>query len=207
MQTSKFLENLVNAKPTPFLFGALGWTIAWQIQLLMQQLIPALDYEVGVSLIFLPAGIRTLAVLIFGFRGAVGVFLGCIFSTIEYMGHLPTLDASILIIICAISAFSAYLMMQLVCWWRKIGHDLEELQFSNVLFIVFSQGLLSASLHQLVFARMDLEGAYNDPSIWDTFRLWAAMATGDIVGSMVLMLSGIALANMATRLVRASRQD
>lgn len=207
MQTSKFLENLVNAKPTPFLFGALGWTIAWQIQLLMQKLIPALDYEVGVSLIFLPAGIRTLAVLIFGFRGAVGVFLGCIFSTIEYMGHLPTLDASILIIICAISAFSAYLMMQLVCWWRKIGHDLEELQFSNVLFIVFSQGLLSASLHQLVFARMDLEGAYNDPSIWDTFRLWAAMATGDIVGSMVLMLSGIALANMATRLVRASRQD
>jgi len=207
MQTSKFLENLVNAKPTPFMFGALGWTIAWQIQLLMQQLIPALDYEVGVSLIFLPAGIRTLAVLIFGFRGAVGVFLGCIFSTIEYMGHLPTLDASILIIICAISAFSAYLMMQLVCWWRKIGHDLEELQFSNVLFIVFSQGFLSASLHQLVFARMDLEGAYNDPSIWDTFRLWAAMATGDIVGSMVLMLSGIALANMATRLVRASRQD
>ncbi len=207
MQTSKFLENLVNAKPTPFLFGALGWTIAWQIQLLMQQLIPALDYEVGVSLIFLPAGIRTLAVLIFGFRGAVGVFLGCIFSTIEYMGHLPTLDASILIIICAISAFSAYLMMQLVCWWRKIGHDLEELQFSNVLFIVFSQGFLSASLHQLVFARMDLEGAYSDPSIWDTFRLWAAMATGDIVGSMVLMLSGITLANMASKLLRASRQD
>lgn len=207
MQTSKFLENLVNAKPTPFLFGALGWTIAWQIQLLMQQLIPALDYEVGVSLIFLPAGIRTLAVLIFGFRGAVGVFLGCIFSTIEYMGHLPTLDASILIIICAISAFSAYLMMQLVCWWRKIGHDLEELQFSNVLFIVFSQGFLSASLHQLVFARMDLEGAYSNPSIWDTFRLWAAMATGDIVGSMVFMLSGIAIANLGTKLLRASRQD
>lgn len=207
MQTTKFLENLVNAKPTPFLFGALGWTIAWQIQLLMQQLIPALDYEVGVSLIFLPAGIRTLAVLIFGFRGAVGVFFGCIFSTIEYMGHLPTLDASILIIICAISAFSAYLMMQLVCWWRKIGSDLEELRFSDVLLIVFSQGLLSALLHQFVFSRMHLEGAYSNPSIWDTFRLWAAMATGDIIGSMVFMLSGIALANLGTKLLRASRQD
>ncbi len=207
MKTAKFLESLVNAKPTPYLFGALGWTIAWQMQLLTQQLIPALDYEVGVSLIFLPAGIRTLSVLVFGFRGAVGVFLGCIFSTIEYMGHLPTLDASILLIICAISAFSAYLMMQLVCWWQKIGHDLEELKFSDVLFIVFSQGLLSASLHQLVFARMHLEGVYSNPSTWDTFRLWAAMATGDIVGSMVLMLSGIALTNMATNLLRASRQD
>ncbi|NCW90225.1 MAG: hypothetical protein EBV73_06755, partial [Rhodocyclales bacterium] len=132
---------------------------------------------------------------------------GCLFSTIEYMGHLPALDASIMLIICAISAFSAYLMMQLVCWWRKIGSDLEELRFSDVLLIVFSQGLLSASLHQLVFARMDLQGTYSNPSIWDTFRLWAAMATGDIVGSMVFMLSGIALANFCTKLLRASRQD
>ena len=207
MQTAKFLENLVNAKPTPFLFGALGWAIAWQLQLLLQQLIPALSYELGVALIFLPAGIRTLAVLVFGFRGAVGVFCGCIFSTMSYMGHLPALDASILLVICVISAFSAYLMMQLVCWWRKIGSDLEELRFSDVLLIVFSQGLLSASLHQLVFSRMHLEGTYSNPSIWDTFRLWAAMATGDIIGSMVFMLSGIALANMATSLLRASRQD
>lgn len=207
MQTAKFLENLVNAKPTPYLFGALGWMIAWQIQLLMQRLMPGLDYEMGVALIFLPAGIRTLAVLVFGFRGAVGVFCGCIFSTLEYMGHLPALDASILLVICAISAFSAYLMMQLVCWWQKIGSDLDELRFSDLLLVVFSQGLLSATLHQLVFARMHLEGAYNNPSVWDTFRLWAAMATGDIVGSMVFMLSGIALVNIASGLLRTSRQD
>lgn len=207
MQTAKILENLVNAKPTPYLFGALGWMIAWQIQLLMQRLMPGLDYEMGVALIFLPAGIRTLAVLVFGFRGAVGVFCGCIFSTLEYMGHLPALDASILLVICAISAFSAYLMMQLVCWWQKIGSDLDELRFSDLLLVVFSQGLLSATLHQLVFARMHLEGAYNNPSVWDTFRLWAAMATGDIVGSMVFMLSGIALVNIASGLLRTSRQD
>jgi hypothetical protein len=207
MQTSKFLENLVNARLTPYLFGALGWALAWQLQFLLQQILPNLEYATGVALVFLPAGIRTLAVLVFGLRGAIGVFLGCIYSTIDYMGHLPALDASILLIISAISAFSAYLMMQLVCWWRKIGHDLDELQFSDVLFIVFSQGFLSASLHQLIFARMDLQGAYSNPSIWDTFGLWAGMATGDIVGSMVLMLSGIALANIASKLLRASRQD
>jgi hypothetical protein len=207
MQTAKFLEHLVNAKPTPYLFGFFGWALAWKLQHLLLQILPELDYATGVALIFLPAGIRTLAVLVFGLRGAIGVFFGCIYSTIDYMGHLPALDASILLIICAISAFSAYLMMQLVCWWRKIGHDLEELQFRDVLFVVFSQGLLSASLHQLVFARMHLEGVYSNPSAWDTFRLWAGMATGDIVGSMVLMLSGIALTNMATSLLRASRQD
>ena len=207
MHSANLIQTLVNANLKPFVFGALGWALAWQLQFLLQQILPNLEYATGVALIFLPAGIRTLAVLVFGLRGAIGVFLGCIYSTIDYMGHLPALDASILLIICAISAFSAYLMMQLVCWWRKIGHDLEELQFSDVLFIVFSQGLLSASLHQLVFAKMNLEGVYNNPSAWDTFGLWAGMATGDIVGSMVLILSGIALANMATSLLRASRQD
>ena len=207
MQTATIIERLVNAKLTPYLFGALGWMLAWKLQFLIQQILPSLEYATGVALIFLPAGIRTLAVLVFGLRGATGVFLGCIYSTIDYMGQLPAFDASIMLIISAISAFSAYLMMQLVCWWRKIGHDLDELQFSDVLFIVFSQGLLSASLHQLIFARMNLEGVYINPSHWDTFRLWGAMATGDIVGSMLFMLSGVALANMATNLLRASRQD
>lgn len=207
MHQPNFFQTLVNAKPTPYLFGALGWMLMWKLQLLLQTQLTALDFATGVSLIFLPAGIRTLAVLVFGLRGAAGVFIGCLFSTIEYMGHLPALDATFTLAICAISAFSAYLMMRLVCWLRKIGSNLEELQFSDVLFIVFTQGLLSATLHQLVFAQLGLEGAYSNPSGWEIFRLWAAMATGDIVGSMVLMLSAIALVNMAHSLFNTSRQN
>lgn len=207
MPQPNLIQTLVNAKPTPYLFGALGWALMWKIQTLLQTQLTGLDYATGVALVFLPAGIRTLAVLVFGLRGAIGVFIGCIFSTIEYLGQLPMIELSHVLIISAISAFSAYLMMQLVCWWQKIGSDLEELQFSDVLFIVFTQGLLSASLHQLLFAQLGFEGAYSNPSPWETFRLWAAMATGDVVGSMVLMLSGIALANMATSLINASRQN
>ena len=205
MHPHNFIQILVNAKLMPYAFGAIGWILMWKLQLLMQHFMPALDYALGVALIFLPAGIRTLAVLVFGLRGAIGVFIGCIFSTVNYLGHLPAFDASFALAICATSAFSAYVMMQLVCWWRKVGSDLDELRFSDVLIIVFSQGLLSASLHQLVFARLHLDGAYANPSAWETFRLWAAMATGDIVGSMLLMLSGIALANMASSLFRVSR--
>lgn len=207
MHPPNIIQILVNAKPMPYAFGAFGWILMWKLQLLMQHFMPALDYAMGVALIFLPAGIRTLAVLVFGLRGAIGVFIGCIFSTVNYLGHLPAFDASFALAICAISAFSAYVMMQLVCWWRKIGSDLDELRFSDVLIVVFSQGLLSASLHQLVFTRLNLEGAYVNPSAWESFRLWAAMATGDIVGSMLLMLSGIALANMARLVFRVSRQN
>lgn len=201
------VATIVNAKPTPYLFGALGWLIMWRVQGLLQTQLTAIDYATGVALIFLPAGIRTLSVLVFGLRGAIGVFIGSVLSTFDYMGHLPALDASFLVLIGAISAFSAYAMMQLVCWWRKIGSDLDELQFSDVLFIVFTQGLLSASLHQLVFTQLGLDGAYSNPSTWEIFLLWAAMAAGDIVGSMLLMLGGIAVANITASLIRASRQN
>lgn len=196
MQPTSLTESLVNAKLTPYLFGALGWLLMWELQTAIQTKITALDYATGVSLIFLPAGIRTLAVLIFGFRGAIGVFIGCIFSTIEFLGHLPMLDLWLVLTISAISAFSAYLMMQLVCWWKRIGAELDELAFNDVLTIVFTQGLLSASLHQFLFARLNLDEVYVSPSAMETFRLWAAMAAGDVVGSMLLMLSAIALSNL-----------
>ena len=196
MNTPNTLQRIVNAQVTPYLFGFLGWQFMWQLQTQLA----VLDYALGVSLIFLPAGIRTLAVLIFGLRGAIGVFVGAIFSTMDYMGHIPTMDMANVALIAAISAFSAYLMMRVVCWWRKIGVDLDELTFSDVLTIVFSQGLLSASLHQLLYRHHVVEEAYVDPTLAESFRLWAAMATGDVVGSMVLMLSAVALANLIQRL-------
>ena len=168
----------------------------WQLQLQLG----FLDYAMGVSLIFLPAGVRTLSVLIFGLRGALGVFAGALLSTIEYMGHVAAMDFLNMCIISAVSAFSAYAMMRFVCWWRKIGNDLNELTFSDVLVIVFSQGLLSSTLHQIMYVIHAIDSAYENPTYAESFRLWAAMATGDIVGSMILMLSAVALVNLFQRL-------
>lgn len=174
----------------------MGWYGMWTLQLQLS----ALDYALGVSVIFLPAGIRTLAVLIFGFRGAVGVFVGAILSTIEYMGHVADLALIHIILISAVSAFSAYVMMALVCWWRCIGHDLNELSFRDILAIVFSQGILSASLHQMLYRYLLIEPIYLAPTAGESFRLWAAMATGDIVGSMILMLSAVSLVGLLQKI-------
>ena len=192
------LEIMMNAPLTPYLFGFFGWYLMWLLQLQLT----VFDYALGVSLIFLPAGIRTLAVLIFGFRGAVGVFLGSILSTIGYMGHVESMNFLNICIVAAVSAFSAYLMMALVCWWRRMDANLDELTFPDLLTIVFTQGLLSASLHQLIYARHPIDTAYNHPSSSEMFRLWAAMATGDIVGSMILMLGAVALVNLFQQLRR-----
>ncbi|MBU3668247.1 MAG: hypothetical protein FGM53_06940 [Rhodocyclaceae bacterium] len=189
------LEAIMNGPATPYLFGFIGWYVMWLIQLQLT----VFDYALGVSLIFLPAGIRTLAVLIFGFRGAIGVFLGSVISTSGYMGHVESLNFFSICIIAAVSAFSSYLMMALVCWWRRIGSNLDELVFRDILSIVFTQGLLSASLHQIIYAFHPIASEYDHPSQAETLRLWAAMATGDVVGSMIMMLSAVALANYFRR--------
>ena len=196
MPQTNVIESLVNARLTPYLFGFCGWYGMWQLQLQLA----FLDYAMGVSLIFLPAGVRTLSVLIFGLRGALGVFAGALLSTIEYMGHVAAMDFLNMCIISAVSAFSAYAMMRFVCWWRKIGNDLNELTFSDVLMIVFSQGLLSSTLHQIMYVIHAIDSAYENPTYAESFRLWAAMATGDIVGSMILMLSAVAVVNLFQRL-------
>ena len=198
MNPPNIIESLVNAKPTPYLFGFIGWLLMWKLQLQLD----FLDYALGVSLAFLPAGIRTLAVLIFGLRGAIGVFAGSVLSTIEYLGHIQGMDFFEIALISAISAFSAYLMMQLVCWWRKIGSDLDELTFSDLLVVVFSQGLLSSTLHQMIYSLRPIEASYDHPSTAEALRLWSAMAAGDIVGSMILMLSAVALVNLGHQVRR-----
>jgi hypothetical protein len=196
MSQENVIESLVNARLTPYLFGFCGWYGMW----LLQSQLVFLDYAMGISLIFLPAGVRTLAVLIFGLRGALGVFAGALLSTLEYMGHIAALDLFNISVISAISAFSAYLMMVLVCRWRNIGNDLNELTFNDIVVIVFSQGLLSSTLHQIIYAIHGIDAAYENPTYTESFRLWAAMATGDIVGSMILMLSAVALVNLVQRL-------
>ena len=190
---ANLIERVVNSPLMPYLFGFVGWTFMWQFQLLLTKAIPQLDFALGVSLIFLPAGIRTLSVLVFGFRGAVGVFLGAMLSTMEYMGHVASMDFAVHTAIGAISAFSAWVAMVAVCKIRKIDDDLSQIGFGDVLAIVFSQGLLSATLHQYVFRLFHFDAAFETESWGQIYTLWAGMAIGDIVGSMILLLSGISV--------------
>lgn len=136
--TATTLEVVINLPLMPYLFGFIGWTLMWQFQVVLTKNIPALEFALGVSLIFLPAGIRTLSVLLFGFKGAVGVFFGTTLSTLQYMGHVATMDFWVHNMISAISAFSAWLAMVLVCRTRGFLQSAEQLFFAAQIFVVMA---------------------------------------------------------------------
>jgi hypothetical protein len=89
----------------------------------------------------------------------------------------------------AASAFSSYVAMRLVCVYKQIPSSLEGLTLRNVGWIVVTQSLLSASLHQVLYHSERLSTDYAVEPLSTTLFNWAAMATGDALGSMAVIFS------------------
>ena len=149
------------------------------------------NYVAGVSLLYLPAGIRTLSVFVLGFKGALAVFAGSLFTILFEFPYLkPTADEVLWAIgVAAASAFSAFVAMKAVKFWKRIPPTLEGLSMRDVVYIVISQGLVSSTLHQLLFQIKGAAEAYVNDTTEQALVYWGAMATGDILGSMFVLLS------------------
>jgi len=158
------------------------WLLAWAAQIHL----PIFDYVPGVAIIFLPAGARTLAVLVFGWRGAVGIAIGTLITSLWFFDiardNITLVSA---IMMAMTSGFSALLMFKLVQWWQNIPDDLSTLRLKHILTIVISQGLLSSSLHQLIY--QNIISFYTGQPLPVLLNSWLAMAVGDALGSMLLL--------------------
>lgn len=169
----------------PYVVSAISWVGTW----VLDQQLSFLHYATGVSVVFLPAGIRTLAIFAFGFRGAVGIFAGSLITANAYFTGDRQIAIESIVAISMISAFSAYIAMEVVCRWRKIQEDLSSLNFNGVMYIVISQGVLSATLHKVIFYAENINQMQNVEAK-TMFINWLAMMLGDVTGSMIV-LTGI----------------
>jgi len=165
--------------------------LLWGLGCYTQHQLTTFNYVSGVSLLYLPAGIRTLSVFVLGFKGALAVFAGSLFTILFEFPYLkPTANEVLWAIgVAAASAFSAYLAMEAVRYWKKLPESLEGLTMRDVVYIVISQGLVSSTLHQLLFHLKEAADEYVNDTMEQAVVYWAAMATGDILGSMFVLLS------------------
>lgn len=179
------------ARPLPDIpYGA--WiaipTVAWLLAWTAQVHLPVFDYIPGVAIIFFPAGVRTLSVLIFGWRGALGVAIGTLITYLWFFDDIyETANLFHGVMLAIASGFSALLMLKLVQWWQRIPSDLSTLRLKHILIIVISQGLLSASLHQLIYHVFTLSPFYETQPLHVLLNGWLSMAIGDTLGSMLLL--------------------
>lgn len=184
--TTNAFELVINNPMTAYVAVITAWLFAWWIQM---GPLSSLNLAPGVELPFFPAGIRTLAVFIFGIHGAFAILIG---SLISYAWLFPAVslgDYASVISIATASSFSAYAAMKGYLLITKSPADLSGLTLSKITIIVLIQSLMSSTLHQLIYQSHEVSEQYNQMNYLDLFLIWLGMAAGDLVGSMIVMLS------------------
>ena len=174
-----------------FLVGVLISTLLYSALFFFNDwLTETVKYDLGVSWIYLPAGLRLFLILIFGLSGAIGIAAASF--AISYFGVFPP-DLVTCIGIGLISGFAPLLAKWIVITNVNISNDLSNLSLQKIIFCVVVYALMSAGLHQYWFVLRGLESGSLDHFL--------VMFVGDIAGSILL----IALIKYSIDLVKRSK--
>lgn len=132
--------------------------------------------DAGVDNPYLPAGIRLIAVSVFGMAGAIGLILGGLPAA---YASFPGGGALTWLLLALINGLCPLLALSLIRRAFGIGDRLLELSFHALLVLVALQSTLSPLLYQGLFMATGIAtaSAYN----------LVAMIVGDFVGSMLLL--------------------
>jgi hypothetical protein len=173
------MEYARTTKPQPIFFfvGALISALLYiALFFLNDWLTEAVKYDLGVSWIYLPAGLRLFLILIFGLAGAIGIATASF--AISYFGVFPP-DLVTCIGIGLISGFAPLLAKWVVIANVNISSDLSNLSIQKIILCVVVYALMSAGLHQYWFELRDLESG--------SINHFLVMFVGDIAGSILLI--------------------
>ena len=183
--------SISSKRPTLFLVGVLISALLYSALFFFNDwLTGTLKYDLGVSWIYLPAGLRLFLILIFGLAGAVGIAVASF--AISYFGvFIP--DLVTCIGIGLISGFAPLLAKWLVVSNIPINNDLSNLSIQKIIFCIVVYALVSSGLHQYWFELRDLESG--------SLNHFLVMFIGDIAGSVLL----IALIKYSIDLLKRSK--
>jgi hypothetical protein len=160
-----------------FLVGVLISTLLYSALFFFNDwLTETVKYDLGVSWIYLPAGLRLFLILIFGLSGAIGIAAASF--AISYFWAFPA-DLVTCIGIGLISGFAPLLAKWVVVSNTQINNDLSNLSMQKILLCIVIYALMSSGFHQYWFVLRDLESG--------SINHFLVMFAGDVVGSILLI--------------------
>lgn len=160
--TSQIKTTLIEA-----LAVALIWVFFYRFNLFV---FAHFEFNPRVYWLFLPAGIRMMAVFIFGWKGVLGLFIGSVYTNeVETNAYVLGLSA--------ISALSPMLALLLCRWFFNIASTLKGLKAKQLLAFTLMGGLANSLLSQLYFY------ATNTDKLLFGF---VPMFVGDVLGTLLI---------------------
>lgn len=150
-------------------------------------LTPYVSYAQGVDLLFLPAGIKLVMIMVAGWRGALGCGLALLWlATQIWAGQ----DLPVLAVYSALSVGVTYFTVEQVLRRRKLGPVLEGLTFWDIAFVDAINALVHGVAVNLYFWSLGLRGG---EALWSAAL---AMALGDFLGTGVVLLLVVLVARV-----------
>ena len=174
-----------NAKNSLLCIG--GVAIAWLFFFKLNSFIFShLEKSQFVTLVFMPAGVRLVAVLIFNELGVIGLFVGALITS-PIVGTNPT-EA---LIISLISALNPYLAVLITKRLLHVDNLLKKLHAKELILMGLFSALLNSLSHYFYFSlsnlRMSLESC-------------ESMFIGDLLGITLMLF----LFSLSLKLMRKS---
>lgn len=156
--------------------AALLWIFSFALN---DWLLAFAQHTPGIHLVFLPSGVRLLALLIGGFWAAAGVTLGVFCCLVFEFG--PS-GLNRLAALAVANGFGAYLALLAVCRIAGLAPSLENLRPVHLPLVALGVGLVSSALTNALYI-----GFGQDQ--WENYvEHVAAMAAGDVVGSLIMIM-------------------
>ncbi len=148
----------------------------------------------GINWVFLPAGIRLCCTLLFGFWGAVGLWLASFFIATHYLFPDQAVHA---LVVSLLSALSPYLVYLSARHYFGLAESLINLSPHRLIICCIFFGICNAVLHHVWFL------LYSPAAV--SIKGFSAMLTGDIVGALLVLYVIKAALALLPRTLLASR--
>lgn len=167
-------------------FSGLAWALAFALH---DHFLKFLAHAPGIDLVFIPSGIRLIALLVGGIWAALGISLGALLFTGPEFG---TMQPGIILAVAACAGFCPYLALLASLRMTGVDAGLGNLRPLHLPLVSLGVALGSSLLHNLLFSTLGL-------APWPDFADHVlAMASGDFLGIFL----AVAIAYLSLRILR-----
>lgn len=167
---SAFLTDLLAVIASGMLWLAVGF--------LNMKLMSATTVTTGIELVYLPAGFRLLIILIFGFWGALGIFLASPVLIVTLFGPASPLE---IITNSAIAAFVPLVVVSLCSRLFGIDTSLVRLKAIHLPVLAAAVSIVTPVMFNVQFATFG-RGSYEE-----ILKNTSAMCLGDFMGCLIVI--------------------
>jgi integral membrane sensor domain MASE1 len=155
------------------------------------------QYAVGINLVFIPAGIKLLCLLVGGEAALVGLLLSNVYASMGVWEHTSVMQ----MVYFAVTAVGSYYVTVLVV--KRLMHiddSLSNLHYLHIVILSAVGSILNGFVHNVVYVWQDkVKGE-------DFFASATAMVVGDFLGCFIVIMFFNLFIDLAIRLMGSERR-